>query len=185
MKSVHEEWRRVPGYSAYEVSNVGNLRSYLVRGKSGRDYCRYFSIGDVPKMLKPTVNPVNDHLQVTVRGDDGRKHTHYVCVLMLLAFVGPKPTGTEACHNDGNPRNDIVGNLRWDTRSSNQIDSVLHGTHHKLKFSAEDVRDIRAERARGVKLSVLAARYGVRESCISRVANGKRWWFITAKSKEV
>lgn len=48
---------------------------------------------------------------------------------MLTAFVGPRPDGMVTCHNDGNPANNNLSNLRWDTQSNNQLDAVKHGTH--------------------------------------------------------
>ncbi len=48
---------------------------------------------------------------------------------VLLAFVGPCPEGMEACHNNGDPLDNRVENLRWDTRSNNTLDKVAHGTH--------------------------------------------------------
>jgi hypothetical protein len=39
----------------------------------------------------------------------------------------------ECCHYDGDPANNRVGNLRWDTRSSNNLDAVRHGTHWAAK----------------------------------------------------
>jgi hypothetical protein len=53
----------------------------------------------------------------------------YVHHLVLETFVGPRPDGLEACHNDGNHGNNRLDNLRWDTRSSNFHDQVKHGVH--------------------------------------------------------
>ena len=58
------------------------------------------------------------------------KREEFVHVLVLKAFIGPCPDGTECCHNDGNPANNAISNLRWDTRSGNIFDAVRHGTHH-------------------------------------------------------
>lgn len=57
----------------------------------------------------------------------------YVHQAVLLAWIGPRPDGMEACHNDGNHKNNTVENLRWDTRSANRLDAIKHGTHHWLK----------------------------------------------------
>lgn len=46
----------------------------------------------------------------------------------MLAFVGPCPDGMEVCHNDGNPENNRVENLRYGTRSDNMRDKRKHGT---------------------------------------------------------
>lgn len=52
---------------------------------------------------------------------------------MLTAFVGPCPDGMEGCHNDGDPHNNRLDNLRWDTRANNARDAIRHGTHPWLK----------------------------------------------------
>jgi hypothetical protein len=49
--------------------------------------------------------------------------------LVLLAWVGPPPAGTEACHNNGMADDNRLVNLRWGTRSENTRDMVSHGTH--------------------------------------------------------
>ena len=50
--------------------------------------------------------------------------------LVLEAFIGPCPAGMEACHEDDDPTNNTLANLRWDTPSENQFDRVRRGTHH-------------------------------------------------------
>lgn len=47
----------------------------------------------------------------------------------MLAFVGAEPDGMEVCHNDGDPMNNVLSNLRYDTHSSNMLDCVSHGRH--------------------------------------------------------
>ncbi|WP_248099523.1 HNH endonuclease signature motif containing protein [Corynebacterium kefirresidentii] len=49
--------------------------------------------------------------------------------LVMAAFVGPCPDGMEVCHNDGNPANNYVGNLRYDTHQANYADMFIHNTH--------------------------------------------------------
>src|SRR5690606_38480338 len=52
-------------------------------------------------------------------------------VLVAEAFIGPRPEGAECLHGDGDHTNNMVSNLRWGTKSENQLDSVRHGTHHQ------------------------------------------------------
>lgn len=100
--------------------------------------------------------------------------------LVLEAFVGPCPHWMEGCHNDGNPLNNAVTNLRWDTPKANQADSQRHGTkchppiylgerHHNASISDADVRAIRSiEITRGTKAQ-LARQYGVTATTIGRI----------------
>lgn len=101
--------------------------------------------------------------------------------IVLETFVGPCPDGMEGCHNDGNPINNRVDNLRWDTRASNRADMLVHGTttkppthwgedHHNAKMTDAEV----AEVARSDEpLSVAARKYDVSKQTIWRIRNGK------------
>jgi predicted secreted protein len=97
---------------------------------------------------------------------------------VLTAFVGPRPKGLQCCHNDGNPWNNKLENLRWDTAQSNQRDRAKHGTSNRgercasAKLTETQVAAIRAD-ARLQR--EIAADYGVKENTISRIKSGKRW----------
>ena len=66
--------------------------------------------------------------------------------LILETFTGPCPEGMIACHNNGNPSDNRLGNLRWDTHRSNQADMVRHGTarrgqgHPNAKLTESQVK---------------------------------------------
>lgn len=121
-----EVWLPVVGYEGrYEVSSHGRVRSLdrvLIRGNNIRQPMR----GRVLKPWGKGGEGDRPHQVVTL----GHYDRHYVHVLVLEAFVGPRPDGCEGCHNDGNPLNNRADNLRWDTASANQRDRLAHGTHH-------------------------------------------------------
>jgi hypothetical protein len=55
----------------------------------------------------------------------------YMHSIVLEAFRGPRPSPShEGCHDNGNPSDNALSNLRWDTRSGNMLDIVKHGRHH-------------------------------------------------------
>lgn len=59
---------------------------------------------------------------------NGRQIPLYAHRSVALAWIGPCPAGgMEVCHNDSNPANNTVENLRWDTRKGNINDAVLLG----------------------------------------------------------
>lgn len=126
-----EEWRPIAGWERqYEVSSVGRVRSLDRRvGNRLMKGC----------MLKPYLGRRKyPHLIVNLRR--GGKRSPYaisenplVHRLVLLAFVGPAPKGMVCCHLNGDGTDNRLENLRWDTPSNNQRDSMLHGTHHWLK----------------------------------------------------
>ncbi len=111
-----------------------------------------------------------------------RKHTNkLIHVLVLEAFVGPRPKGAFACHYDGDPTNNRLSNLRWDTWASNIADMRRHGTlaagadKPQAKLTDEDVIAIRCLRRRGVQISRIADVFGVSGTTVSKIAAGKKW----------
>ena len=121
-----EEWRPVVGFEGiYEVSRLGSVRSVdrLVRRK--RDSRPFFRRG---QLITERVSAQGVHY-VSLRRGDGRTHNRTLAVVMLEAFVGPRPPGMVCCHYDDNKANNTLENLRWDTDSANKLDSVRNGTH--------------------------------------------------------
>ena len=116
IKAAEEEWRPIRDFPLYEVSNFGKIRSNMNRTiKLLSGYQRKGPSGKC------------DCLLVNLRKN--KKSTLYrMHRLVLDAFVGPCPENMEGCHNDGNPLNNNLENLRWDTHKNNQLDSVIHGT---------------------------------------------------------
>jgi hypothetical protein len=101
---------------------------------------------------------------------------------VLLAFVGPRPDGTEAAHEDGDPANNRLGNLSWKTPKANQSDRVKHGTanrgsrHGCAKLTEADVLALRAGELGTPKEA--AERLGVDLVTIYNARNGKTWKHI-------
>ena len=123
--SALEEWRPVVGFEGfYEVSNLG-----IVKGVTRIIECSNGTMKTIKgKQRKPSVNE-RGYLSVPLY-QDNRPKNKFVHSLVLEAFVGPCPVGLEGCHNDGNPANNTLENLRWDTPSNNQLDRITHGTHN-------------------------------------------------------
>lgn len=115
-----ERWLPVAGYEGiYEVSDLGRARSLARRDARG-----HVRRG---KLLAPRTNARN-RLAVALYRDRVRTDVQ-IHRLVLEAFVGPRPEGLEGCHWNGDPTDNRLVNLRWDTRKANSADSVRHGTH--------------------------------------------------------
>lgn len=156
-----EEWRRVIGFEGlYEVSSSGRVRNH--RGR----------IMALPKNQ-------DGYLRLSLCREGLRKDA-LVHHLVLEAFIGPRPDGMQACHSDGSRDNNIVGNLRWDTQTSNQRDRILHGTHTRgercgtSRFTEAQVRLIRS--LKGVFSNTELARiFGCSKSGIGLVQARISW----------
>jgi hypothetical protein len=104
-----------------------------------------------------------------------------VHTLVLEAFVGPCLPGMECCHRDGNPANNRLDNLRWDTRAANRRDMLRHGTHRNARLFEADIPDIVALIEGGVMQSEVAKYYKVSTSTINAIWLGDAWSHITGR----
>ena len=126
MATPAEQWLPVVGYDGYySVSNLGRVRSEsrTVMDKNGNRR-------RLPqKILKPDKKP-SGHLVVSLWRNRNREKP-YVHRLVLEAFVGEAPPGTQACHWNDDKEDNRLENLRWGTPTDNSLDSVRNGRHHE------------------------------------------------------
>ncbi|WP_458317136.1 NUMOD4 domain-containing protein [Mycolicibacterium brisbanense] len=122
-----EVWVPVRGYEGlYEVSDLGRVRSLdrdvpsKVPGKTMRLRGR---------LLKQRGPSKRRHHYAVALHSDGHRRDALVHRLVLESFIGPCPEGLEGCHRNDDPSDNSLSNLRWDSRGSNQKDSVRNGRH--------------------------------------------------------
>lgn len=108
-----EEWRPIIGHEKYDVSNMGQIRTY-------RDCAGHWT--GQPRLMSLLRNGDGFFIRL------GRRNIYYVHRLVLITFVGPCPDGMECRHLDGNPSNNRVDNLRWGTKIENSNDRWYHDT---------------------------------------------------------
>lgn len=102
---MQEEWRDVPGFEGrLQASNAGRVRSLRVL-KSHRRSGSEYPVVWVPSTTK-------------------RAQSEFVHTLVARAFVGPRPSGYEVNHKDGNRQNPRAENLEYLTRVENARDGV-------------------------------------------------------------
>lgn len=183
---AEETWKDIPGYEGYyQVSTWGNVRSLDRYVKCNRGSVR-IAYGKPVKIFRA---PKTGHSFVNLQ----KECKHYgarVHRLVLETFVGPCPESMEGCHfPDRNGANNRLENLRWDTRSGNVQDMLIHGTHKKPGFKGEEcshtilteghVRQIRRLYAEGWRMSQLARRYPqVSRTAIGYIVHRKTWKHI-------
>jgi hypothetical protein len=158
-----EEWRQVVGWPAYEVSDLGRVRSLPRIACDGRRW--------KGKVLRATTN--NGKAHPTVALSNGKVKYFYVHHLVLAAFVGPCPEGSEACHNDGVKDNNRRGNLRWGSRSSNAIDTLRHGQRDTLsEYAVRAIRKLLSEKIGYTKIAIAV---GATKKQVADIAQRKTW----------
>ncbi|MCL2874700.1 MAG: NUMOD4 motif-containing HNH endonuclease [Betaproteobacteria bacterium] len=176
MKEI-EEWRDVPGYERlYQVSNQGRVRvlDRHIRYPSGKTR---FKPGHE---LKPQAIGKLGHLKIVLYKNSNSK-SRLVHHLVLEAFVGARPDGMECCHGDGNPINNKVENLRWDTSAANNADKTLHGTqntgskHGLAKLDEFRVAEIKKRLDAGESQRSIAVYFGIHQVNVSKINRGLLW----------
>lgn len=106
-----ETWKPIPGFSKYEASDLGRIRSAATG-----------------KMLATRVSN-SGYLLVKPYDDDGKQQTRTVHTLILLTFVGPPSPGMETLHGKGGPLdNRWPENIRYGTKKQNADDITAAGT---------------------------------------------------------
>lgn len=170
---MKEIWKKITGYEDYEVSNYGNVRSY----KNGNANC----LLDKPKLLSTHKDGLG-RLSVLLHKSNNPKRVR-IHRLVLNEFIGKCPNGLECCHNDGNPSNNHIDNLRWDTHKNNCLDRKRHGKEkgtfqkgcvYKRKLTDEQVMEIK-KIGRTATLSEIASHYPVGITQISNILLGYSW----------
>ncbi len=119
-----ERWVPIIGYEGrYEVSNRGDIRScdrIVLRSDGKQQSVR-------GRVLSKRICH-SGHLTVSLWRDN-QGETRYVHRLVAETFIGDPPPGAEVCHANGDPADNRVENLRWDSRSANVIDEVEARRH--------------------------------------------------------
>lgn len=166
--------------SIYERRPILGFPGYFARA----DGSIWSDLGKDPKVLRPDIRKSDGRKRYTLRAERGRYVRRYGGEWVLLAFHGPRPSGQECCHEDGDCRNDAAWNVRWDTSTNNKADMLRHGTRQRgeqintSKLTAEQIQEIRTARATGARLKALAAQYGVTETMISLIARRRNWQHV-------
>ena len=180
MGGSNERWLPVAGYRGiYEVSDWGRVRSLERQVKTCGGALRR-----VPARVLRLAPDRFGHMRVGLHRE-GRQQQLYVHRLVLEAFVGTCPDGMEACHGDGDPANNRLEFLRWDTPAANQADRLRHGTHirgerHKLsKLTEAEVLAIRVDSRPHRKV---ATDYGVSHAAVSLIKRRKNWGWLEGPS---
>jgi len=160
-----EKWKPVTGWEGlYDVSDHGRVRSWS-RYKKGA--CLALA-------------PEKDGYLVSQFAADGRKEQFKVHQIVLREFVGPCPDGMQVSHKDGDPANNRLSNLLYETPKANTARQRDHGTakigaqNHNSVLTPDIVKRIR--RLKGlISQDKIAAICGVSQHTISQAMRGRTW----------
>ena len=110
-----EEWKDIVGYEGlYQVSDIGRIYS-IISERTLRESCD------------------KDNYRLVTLYLNKKPVGHRVHSLVLRAFVGPYPVGSEIGHLDGNPENNNLSNLKYMSHRCNLAFKSEHGTNREGK----------------------------------------------------
>lgn len=175
MAYMKEEWKTIPGFESYQVSDLGrvrNMRGQILKQRmnGARENNKYFAV------------------DLQTRGDGSwreRRRVKKVHRLVLTAFGGLPKEGQIACHKNDIRTDNRAENLYWGTHKSNAADAIRSGAfyhthpgfgedHHSVKYSDELINTIRKEYTgkRGDQIA-LSRKYGIPYQYVSTILAGR------------
>lgn len=170
------EWRVIPSFSDYEVSEFGSVRR------------REATTNGIPARYVLSLSPWGP---VGSQGDrylsvslsvSGKAILRCAHRLVAEAFLGIAPfPRAHVAHIDGTRSNNHFTNLRWSTHKENMRDAAHLGVHKgerngRAKLSTQQVREIRSKYSgKYGQLSALAREYGTVPSNIQFIVKGAHW----------
>jgi hypothetical protein len=184
---MNEIWKTIEGFDGYEVSNIGNIRSFLSRGH------RYgLKRKSIPHQKKLNKN----HKGYYLVGLGNKKFM--VSRLVGEAFIKNIDNKPQINHKNGIKTDNRVENLEWVTASENTKHGWKNGLikmsekrmrifkngdyrrgtlNGRSKLNENQVMAIKS--LRNMKTNTLARIFGVTTTTIRNIQNGKLWKHLT------
>lgn len=122
-----EGWEWIDGYDGkYQISTLGRVRTFANTSNKGdgRGECR---------IKEPSMSRYG--YPVVSLSESGRSRVRFVHHLVLEAFIGPRPKGTEARHLDGVRKNARISNLTWGSAKENALDRMSGSGSQRLSVA--------------------------------------------------
>lgn len=156
---MEEVWKEIKGFPKYQISNMGNIRSFSDKKKG--------------KTLKPQINKKGYYSILLY--SDGKPHPKKVHRLVAEAFIPNLEHKEQINHINGIKTDNRIENLEWCTNSENQIHAYKNGLEkprckRKVKQYSLNNEYIKTyEYIKDAKKEL-----GINEASISLVCKGKR-----------
>lgn len=180
---MREVWKTIPGYTRYEASNLGHIRSKTEQVKvAASNYRPAYYKTCKGKIIKPWNSTLGnyDTVGLSVKGKTKKRSVH---ILVCLAFHGLPPSKelSNALHENGKSKDNRASNLYWGSLLENTQDRRDHGRdrfgekHPLVKITLKTAQSIYDQRSKGISAKILKVRYGISASSICDIYMGRTW----------
>lgn len=176
----NEIWKRITGYSLYEISNMGRIKTFNHYGKGKT------------AIMKPALDKAGYYRTMLKRDLDGKIHTVKVHRLVAITFIPNPENKPQVNHINSKPADNRLSNLEWVTRSENMIHAHRFGNKSNkgeknpaTNLTDKIVLEIRSKYSYGhkggkrkstdVTRQMLADEYGVGLHVIKRIVGNRGW----------
>jgi hypothetical protein len=174
---MKEIWKKIPNYSLYEASNLGNIKTHNWKNQG------------ITRVMKPALDG-SGYLRTVLIRDDGKYHTVKVHRIIAQTFI-PNPKNKPQINHKNCVKTDNRDiNLEWCTVSENQIHAYkekrrnISGENNPAtKLKDWQVLEIRknyvygrkSRHEKGLTKKQIGEQYGVASSVIKAIIQGKTW----------
>lgn len=170
-----EIWKKIPGYSLYEASDYGRIKTFNWKNK-GKE-----------KIMSPALDG-GGYLRTMLKGDDLKFHTIKIHRIIAKTFIENTENKPQINHKNCIKTDNRVINLEWATASENikhaykQNRMTMKGECNSCAtLTDKQVIEIRCNYQYGKKFKKgktkqqIADEYGTTFSVIKRIIQGKTW----------
>lgn len=176
-----ERWAPIPEWPLYEISDHGNVRSWVPHPKSSDERRGH------PVPRKTVVGQRGYTTLTLVERKWSRAKTFAVHRLVATVFVdGDK--SLHVAHLDGNKTNNHYTNLRWVTRKENEAHKILHGRkqegalHVSAKLCDSAVNAVLRLVDAGIAYSDIADLFEISTGTVCDYVKGRSRFNLTKRS---
>lgn len=170
-----EEWKAIPEFEGYQVSNTGKVRGIDRYRKNKKGFC--FLKG---KELKQLTNK-KGYLEVRFRKKGC--HSRVVHRLVAIAFIPKIQDFNQVNHINGIKSDNRVENLEWVNNSINQLHAYKNGlqpsrtgeNNSNVKITNDDVTAIKILYNSGKTNSEISTLTNINVNIVRDIIYGRSW----------